>query len=428
MGKKDVKLLIILAIIIAVFCFIRLIPRAVSADSVRISQNGEVIGIYSLFKNTTIDLSHNRITIQNGKVYMEDADCPDKSCINQGAITHTGETIACLPNRVIVEIIGKKIISGAKPVNYSGIHFDTLVNVTVYNVPDGLNVSEYISKECEKYELICSRTLENSELYGLNNRTLISDKTVDYNGRNIKAYKVSDELYTMISKGKEAYEESDGRFDIAIARLTSLWDFKSGNAVIPDKAEIENALPCLSANDIILCDNGYIAFTNDETMIDLGGLAKGYIADSLKTSLISKGVKSAVISLGGNVALIGDKSGKPFNVGVRKPFSNASAPALTIKAGNVSVVTSGTYERYFIKDNKLYHHILNPNTGFPYETDLSGVTIICDSSIDGDILSTTLLSLGSKEATAKAQELKNEGIYVILMDEKGNVIYNSYNG
>lgn len=428
MGKKDVKLLIILAMIIAVFFYIRSYMHSFTADSVRISENGEIIGTYPLSEDKTVTLKHNKIKIINGEVFMEEADCPDKSCIKQGAVSHTGDTIACLPNRVVIEITGIRTYHPSDPVTYSGIHFDTLINVTIYDGQNKDTISDLIRSECDRYELICSRTDENSELYRLNNRSLSSDRTIIHNGNRLKAYRISKELYEMIDKGKAAYKSSGGRFNIAIAPLSMLWNFKSGENFIPEDKDIADAMTSLSPDDIILCDNGYVAFADDKTMIDLGGLAKGYIADSLKTSLLSYGVKSAVISLGGNVNLIGDKSGKPFKVGVRKPFNDNGDTALTVEAEDVSVVTSGTYERYFIKDGILYHHILDPLTGYPYDTDISSATVICGSSTDGDILSTTLLAMNYENAEKYAEELRSKGIYVILLDKNGDILYNSYSG
>lgn len=138
--------------------------------------------------------------------------------------------------------------------------------------------------------------------------------------------------------------------------------------------------------------------------INLGAIAKGYIADKMKEYLVEQGVKSAIIDLGGNVLCVGEKTdASPFRVGIRKPFADRSETAAIMEISDKSVVSSGVYERFFKKDGVLYHHILNPKTGYPYENNLISVTIISDESTDGDGLSTTCFALGLE----KGMELVN---------------------
>ena len=129
--------------------------------------------------------------------------------------------------------------------------------------------------------------------------------------------------------------------------------------------------------------------------INLGAIAKGYIADKMKDYLLEEGVESAIIDLGGNVLCVGQRpDGSPFRIGVQMPFADRSETAAVMEISDKSVVSSGIYERYFEQDGVLYHHILNPSTGYPYENDLVSVTIISDESVDGDGLSTTCFALG----------------------------------
>lgn len=132
--------------------------------------------------------------------------------------------------------------------------------------------------------------------------------------------------------------------------------------------------------------------------LDLGAIAKGYIADRLKDYLTGQGVKSALINLGGNVLCIGERPDQtPFRIGVRKPFGEISETLTVCEITDQSLVSSGSYERYFERDGRLYHHILNPDSGYPYDNGLCAVSIRSDSSLAGDALSTVVFALGRKK-------------------------------
>lgn len=142
-------------------------------------------------------------------------------------------------------------------------------------------------------------------------------------------------------------------------------------------------------------DGNLLTFAKEGMGLDLGAIAKGYIADRIKDYLLEQGVKSATINLGGNVLCVGEKpEGTPFKIGIQKPFSDRSETIAVMNISDKSVVSSGIYERYFEKDGKIYHHILNPATGYPYDNHLVSVTIISDKSVDGDGLSTSCFALG----------------------------------
>lgn len=135
---------------------------------------------------------------------------------------------------------------------------------------------------------------------------------------------------------------------------------------------IQQHLHGVSYKNIIL-ENHKIRFLNTETMIDLGAIAKGYIADQIKNYLLKENVKSALINLGGNILCVGKKQENPFIIGVTNP-QQTSDSLFSLKINDLSVVTSGTYQRFFKIDSKRYHHILNPKTGYSYENGLSSVT------------------------------------------------------
>lgn len=157
-------------------------------------------------------------------------------------------------------------------------------------------------------------------------------------------------------------------------------------------------------------------------MIDLGAIAKGYIADRLKDFLVENQVTSATIDLGGNILCVGDKpDGSAFRIGIRQPFGDQGSPMLVVPVSGWSVVTSGIYERYFEEDGTLYHHILNPSTGYPCENNLLSVTILSEHSVDGDALSTTCFSLGLSDGMALIDSL--DEIYAVFVTDDYNIHY-----
>ena len=166
---------------------------------------------------------------------------------------------------------------------------------------------------------------------------------------------------------------------------------------------------------------GRITLPSDDIQFDVGAIAKGYIADRLKDFLVKKGVNSAIINLGGNVLCIGSKpDGTPFKVGIQKPFADRNETEAVMDIAGKSVVSSGIYERCFKQGGKLYHHILNPQTGYPYDNGLISVTIISDQSVDGDALSTTCFALGLKDGLKFAEK---KGVQAVFITEDYELHY-----
>lgn len=315
----------------------------------------------------------------------------------------------------------------------TGYKLNTYVSFTIYD-KDKEYVLETCLDLCDQYELIFSRTNPDSELYRLNHGLL--PRSAD------GYYTVSSDLYNVITIGKKYAALSDNAFSIAMEPLTSLWDFTSGTNQIPASEKINAVLPLLNSNDILLREPNQIAFANETSAntdfaiprsgIDLGAIAKGYIADRIKEYLLSEGVDSALIYLGGNVLCIGDKKtndfpaiknkeSAPFTVAIEKPFDPLNEATALLKIRDLSVVTSGNYQRFFEKDGILYHHILNPQTGFPYQNKLTSVTIIASSSTDADALSTACFSLGLKKGLALLESLDYADGFFITED--GNYYY-----
>ena len=341
----------------------------------------------------------------------------------------------------------------------SGFSFDTTYTITLYQGGSKEVLDACVSK-CSTYEKVFSRTLKNSELYQINEIEALYGKAVEqkkeykeqwerknvhYNENEIASIKeiieseksekneieyelskngqitfqITEMMEEILRKGLEYSKESEGGFDITIEPVTSLWDFKSEKKEVPAKEAIKKALSYVDCKKISL-QEGSLCFLMPGMGIDLGGIAKGFIADDLKKYLEEQGVKGGLINLGGNVLCIGEKEGgEPFYVGVQQPFAQRNQTVAVVAVQDISVVSSGIYERYFeTEDGKLYHHIINPKTGYSYENDLLGVTILSEKSADGDGLSTTCFALGREKGIAYINSL--EGVYAMFItkDEK----------
>ncbi len=318
-------------------------------------------------------------------------------------------------------------ITGNEPISISSIKLNTAVQITIYDSQDKALLDDCLAL-CDKYELVFSRTNEKSELYKLNHRKDTSDKDPNADGQTTPypvsgtadTWHISEDLASLLSQGLSITRESDGAFDIAIAPLTSLWDFTAEDPKVPDDAAIQKALP-LCSSDGVTIDGQDITLPSDDIQFDVGAIAKGYIADRMKDLLVKKGVKSAIINLGGNVLCIGSKpDGTPFKVGIQKPFADRNETEAVMDITGKSVVSSGIYERCFKQNGKLYHHILNPKTGYPYDNSLISVTIISDQSVDGDALSTTCFALGLEDGLKFAEK---KGVHAVFITEDYELHY-----
>ncbi len=290
-----------------------------------------------------------------------------------------------------------------KLVSDTGFYFDTVIQISIVH-EDAAELLDECFSMCDKFENIFSKTKESSELYQVNHR-------------KENQIKVSDDLAYVISLGLEYGEITEGAFDISICPLSDLWDFKSDDPSIPDAGEIQKALTKVDYRKIHLNGN-MLTFDQSDIMLDLGGIAKGYVADELKAYLMDQGVESGYINLGGNVQTIGVKTdGKCWNIGIQKPFTDRGTVLTTVEVDGQSVVSSGIYERYFEMNDKQYYHILDPKTGYPVTTDLHQVTVVCDESALGDIISTSCVILGEERAKKLMEEIGFSNIWLHLDDQ-----------
>lgn len=330
-------------------------------------------------------------------------------------------------------------------ISKTGFFLDTVCSITIYGLADQDGkladmTDEELEKECyliitdafklcSEYENMLSKTIETSDIARINNA-------------EGKAVAVSDETIEVLKKGMEFGRLSGGAFDITIGKATDLWDFhdnaESGHegGVVPAEKDLRDAISHVNYENIKIEGNG-VSLTDPETEINLGGIAKGYIADKAAEYLEERGVVSAIVDLGGNIVAIGGKTSQiaasgdtqeaDFKIGIKDPHSTSGSLLELIPCKNKTVVTSGTYERYFEKDGVKYHHILDVNTGYPVDTDVLSVTIIADrgKSADCDGLSTTCLALGMDKGMELVKSL--EGFEAVFVDKDGNVEISSDN-
>ena len=295
------------------------------------------------------------------------------------------------------------------PLSKSELLMGTVVTVSLYDKQD----QEILDK-------VFAKVKELESILSINEAGTLVDKINESAG--ISPVKVDDDTYTIIKKGIEYSELSNGLFDITVGPIVKLWSIGLPEAKVPTQAEIEEKLPLIGYNDIELNDEDKTVYLKRKGMIiDLGGIAKGYTADVISNILTEEGVKSAIIDLGGNIFAHGKKvNGDDWRIGIQDPYSDRGDKVGVITVSNKSVVTSGIYERYIEKDGIKYHHILSPLTGYPYENEIAGITIVSDKSVDGDALSTSVFAMGVEEGMNFVNSI--DGIDAIFVT-KDNKVY-----
>ena len=318
-----------------------------------------------------------------------------------------------------VIIIPQTGCGGKEPVSGSEFCLDTSCEITIYDM-EGMSedkaagIIDQAFAGIREYENMLSRTVEGSDVYRINHA-------------DGKSTEVSAETLDVIHTGLLMAELSGGKFDITVGALTDLWKFTSDNPSVPEDQEIRKALETVGYENITMKGNE-VGLSDSETRIDLGGVAKGYIADKTGEYMEAQGVTKAIINLGGNITAIGEKEeDTPWTIGIERPYSDRSEIVGSIKVSDKTVVTSGIYERQFVEDGVRYHHVLDPQTGYPAETDLEAVTITAVKGNSGfcDSLSTACLILGKEKAHRLVLKLQDEypqmEIEAAFIDKNDNI-------
>lgn len=286
---------------------------------------------------------------------------------------------------------------------------NSILTLDIYDTGlDNAKINQEVEDRVRELENKMSTKIATSEVSKINDNA------------GIDKVKVSDDTFTVIKEALKYGKISKGKFDITVGNLVDLWGIGTENEKVPSKEEIQKALATVDYNKVEIDDNNKTVFLKDKGMkIDLGAIAKGYVADDIVKILEKDGVKSAIINLGGNVYVYGNKGGKNFKIGIRNPLSPDPNDYLGIyQSQNESVVTSGVYERFFEKDGKRYHHILSTSDGYPIDNNLISTSIITKSSMDADALSTTTFALGLEEGLKLIENTKNTEAMFITADKK----------
>lgn len=203
---------------------------------------------------------------------------------------------------------------------------------------------------------------------------------------------IEPETEDLLSLARTYAKQTSGKFDPTINAVSELWAIGSERERVPPGAELSQALRKVGYKNLVLSRGQ--AQLKDGATVDLGGIAKGYAADRAVQILREYGIEHAVLSLGGNVYVLGSApNGQPWNIGIQDPDDKQDIIA-TLSLSNCSAVTSGDYERYFEQDGIRYHHIFDPKTGYPGNSGVRSVTIICESSTQADAYSTALFLMG----------------------------------
>lgn len=297
----------------------------------------------------------------------------------------------------------------SEPMTYTDTLFDSVISLQIYDSRDQ-DILEGCRELCQKYDVMFSRTNEESEVSRINNAQ----------GNPVE---VSPDTATLVKKGLYYGKLSGGAFDITIGSVSRLWDFKSEDPAPPDPAAIAAALTHVDYKKVVV-EGNTVTLQDPAAALDLGAVAKGYIADRLKDYLEGEGVRHALINLGGNVLAVGDKpDGSSFNIGIQKPFDESGIPLTSVRIDDKSIVTSGIYQRFFERDGSLYHHILDPASGYPCNNGLASVSIITDSSLTADALSTTCFVLGPEKGMSLVNQLEN--VEAVFVDTDSQITYSN---
>ena len=297
--------------------------------------------------------------------------------------------------------------SNTKPVEKEAYMMGTIVQLKVYG-GNAEKATEKALKRVSDIEDKMSVNIKTSEITKLNAKAGISGE------------KLSADTYSVIEKSVGYSKLTEGALDATIEPIVKLWGIGTDKERVPSKKEIDEKLKLVDYNDIILDKkNSTVKLKRTNQALDLGAIAKGYTADEVKKVLLNNKISSAIINLGGNVYAVGNKpDGTSWNVGIQNPLNTRGEYLGTVSVTDKSIVTSGNYERYFIKDGIRYHHIFDPSTGYPSEKGIISTTIVSDKSVDGDALSTSTYIMGLDKGIKLIESIKGVDAIFITSDKK----------
>lgn len=279
----------------------------------------------------------------------------------------------------------------------TGRYFDTVNTITL--IDGSPELMRELFAMCARFEKLFSRTLEGSDIWRVNNARGCPARVDSDTAECIKA---------ALTMNRESY----GAFDIRVGAVTRYWDFHEGAERVPTGTEITEAL---SASGPIEVDGDTIT-APDGVMLDLGGIAKGCIADRLLDTLRGEGVSGALLDLGGSVSAEGvSPNGGPWRVGIQNAVGNRSEPLGVLEASGKSIVTSSASERSFTVNGRRFHHLLDPATGMPADTGLISATVVSEKAVTADAYATAAFVLGAERGESFLAKAGCAG-YVLVTD------------
>jgi thiamine biosynthesis lipoprotein len=244
-----------------------------------------------------------------------------------------------------------------------------------------------------------------------------------------KPVKVSPETLEIIEKALYVADNTEGAFDITVGPLVRLWDFQ--NKILPDEKIIKEGLKLVGYKNVIVDKEKSTVFLKTKgVQIDLGGIIKGYAADKAVDVLKKNGIKSGIVAIAGDIKTFGKRpDGKLWKVGIQNPRFNPPTTPLekggfsdeilaTVELSDMAISTSGDYERFFIKDGKRYHHLLNPKTGYPVYG-YQSVTVITKDAAFADAFATGIFILGNQKGMDALKKLGFDGV---IVDKDGKIL------
>lgn len=248
-----------------------------------------------------------------------------------------------------------------------------------------------VFSEAARIEQLLSKYIDSSEVSRLNRSGKL---------------KVSPDTFYIIKKSREFWDKSSGAFDITVGPLVDLWGFTDQHYLVPTADKIKAVLALVGSDKIILHEkDNVIEFKIPGMKIDLGGIAKGFALDCAVKKLKENNIHNCLINAGGQIFALGEKSGQPWKIGIRGARKSEIAGTLELK--NKSASTSGDYQQYFLIGSKRYSHILDPKTGYPARSGIISVTVIADSGLEADALSTAVFVLGKEKIKDLEEKFNN---------------------
>ena len=303
------------------------------------------------------------------------------------------------------------------PVRQSETEFilGTTISVTTYgDVPDDLVEAIFARvREIEEKMSISEEDYSMTELIAVNEAA------------GERAVEVSADTFEVVRQAIAYSRSTEGAFDVSVQPLVSLWGIGTEDAAIPEETAIGEALEHVDYRQVRLDADAMTVYLPEPGMgIDVGGIAKGYAADEAARMLREAGVESALLDFGGNILTVGRKpDGSDWRIGIQVPDSSRGDYIGIADVVDKAVVTSGTYERYFIEDGVRYHHILDTETGYPVRNELGSVTILTEESMRADALSTAVFAMGLEQGMQFVEGLPD--IEALFVTNESTVYFSS---